>query len=170
MTTVFNQETNQSTDLPIDTSRKLTINAGKCEKCGYYKTWNFRIKNPKSGKMMPAHVNSEGFLINKGECPYWTTLRKKTKNNPTTRNTVRSVHSSGPQNMASSSPRQPPGNPTTTDPASGTIIAQMKDISTSPASVGKVKVSIGTRPTVHLFLTTKEALGLAHQLLSCLIE
>jgi hypothetical protein len=47
------------------------INAGKCDKCGYYKTWGFKVRNPKTGKMMPGHVTEDGIKIGNGECPYY---------------------------------------------------------------------------------------------------
>ncbi|MFX0100437.1 MAG: hypothetical protein ACFFCS_12765 [Candidatus Hodarchaeota archaeon] len=56
-------------------------NAGHCERCGYYKTWGFRVQNPKSGKMMPGHVNEDGFKINNGDCPYWANLRNQKRSN-----------------------------------------------------------------------------------------
>ncbi|MHA1683946.1 MAG: hypothetical protein ACTSUE_23610 [Promethearchaeota archaeon] len=65
--------------LKVDTTRKYNVNAGQCEKCGFYKTWETRIKNERTGKMMPAHVNADGHLINDGECPYWTALKNKWK-------------------------------------------------------------------------------------------
>ena len=65
----------------VDKSRTYEINAGKCEHCGNLKTWEFRVQNPKSGKMMPGHVTAEGFKINNGDCPYWAAMREKRKSN-----------------------------------------------------------------------------------------
>ena len=53
------------------------INAGKCEHCGNYKTWEFRVKNPKTGKLMPGHVNAEGFKLGDGHCPFWSSIMKR---------------------------------------------------------------------------------------------
>lgn len=66
--------------ITIDTSRQYEINAGKCEHCGNFKTWQFKIPNPKTGKMMPGHVTAEGFKINDGDCPYWAAIRANKKN------------------------------------------------------------------------------------------
>lgn len=63
--------------ISIDKSKTYEINAGQCQHCGNYKTWQFRVKNPKSGKMMPGHVTAEGFKINDGDCPYWAAIRAK---------------------------------------------------------------------------------------------
>lgn len=57
--------------LDIDISKTYKLDAGQCEKCGYYKTWGFRVLNPKSGKMMPGHVTSEGYKLGDGNCPFW---------------------------------------------------------------------------------------------------
>lgn len=43
--------------------------AGKCSRCGNDKTWGVKIKNAKTGKEMPAHIDADGHLIGKGDCP-----------------------------------------------------------------------------------------------------
>jgi hypothetical protein len=66
--------------LPVDTSVKYNVNAGHCDQCGQFKTWDFKVKNEKSGKMMPGHVTAEGYKIGSGECPHWAriaTMNKK---------------------------------------------------------------------------------------------
>ncbi|MHA1369554.1 MAG: hypothetical protein ACTSRA_07585 [Promethearchaeota archaeon] len=71
----------------IDKSRTYAVNAGKCNYCGYYRTWEFKVLNPKTGKLIPGHVTEEGFKINDGSCPYWSNLKKQfgnRKNNPPT--------------------------------------------------------------------------------------
>ena len=60
--------------LAVDESKKYASgdskgSAGRCEKCGFFKTWGAKIKNEKSGKDMPAHVTTEGFKIGNGDCP-----------------------------------------------------------------------------------------------------
>jgi hypothetical protein len=45
------------------------INAGKCTKCGNYKTWDFKVENPATGKMMPGHVDKNGNKLGDGDCP-----------------------------------------------------------------------------------------------------
>ncbi|MFX0100335.1 MAG: hypothetical protein ACFFCS_12205 [Candidatus Hodarchaeota archaeon] len=67
--------------ISVDKSRTYEINAGKCEHCGNFKTWDYRVQNQKSGKMMPGHVTEEGFKINDGDCPYWAAMRAKRKIN-----------------------------------------------------------------------------------------
>jgi hypothetical protein len=62
-------------DIKVDKSRDYKVNAGRCNNCGFYKTWEFRVKNPKSGKMMPGHVTEDGHKIDNGECPYWTEIK-----------------------------------------------------------------------------------------------
>ena len=69
-------------DITLDKSRAYPLNAGQCDRCGYYKTWGFRVENPKSGKMMPGHVDENGFKINNGDCPYWTKLRERRRSAP----------------------------------------------------------------------------------------
>ena len=56
-------------------TRKYRINAGQCDKCGYFKSWDFKIMNPKSGKHVPGHVTKEGFKINDGDCPFYALLK-----------------------------------------------------------------------------------------------
>ncbi|HME55745.1 MAG TPA: hypothetical protein VKM55_26300 [Candidatus Lokiarchaeia archaeon] len=60
----------------IDKSKQFKANAGQCPQCGHYKTWEFRIANPKTGKQMPGHVTKEGFKIGDGNCPYWENISK----------------------------------------------------------------------------------------------
>jgi len=52
-------------------------NAGRCSYCGHMKTWEARVKNPKTGNMMPAHVDKDGRLIGDGDCPYWVKVREE---------------------------------------------------------------------------------------------
>ncbi len=67
----------QSSSLAIDQSRRYKVDpGGPCERCGFYKTWEFRVLNPKTGKMMPGHVTQEGFKVGDGNCPYWGSIRK----------------------------------------------------------------------------------------------
>ena len=61
----------------VDRSRKYPTSAGQCDKCGYYKTWAFKILNPKTGKQVPGHVTKEGFKINDGDCPFYAMLKQK---------------------------------------------------------------------------------------------
>lgn len=63
----------------IDESTKYRLNAGKCDKCGNFKTWDFKILNEKTGKQVPGHVTKDGFKIDDGDCPYWSALRKGEK-------------------------------------------------------------------------------------------
>jgi len=63
-------------DLVVDTTRQYKANAGQCEKCGHFKTWEFKFVNPKTGKGMPGHVTKEGFKIGDGSCPYWSNVEK----------------------------------------------------------------------------------------------
>jgi hypothetical protein len=67
----------------IDQSRRYKVDtSGPCERCGYYKTWEFRVLNPKSGKMMPGHVTQEGFKVGDGNCPFWGSIRKNKAEKP----------------------------------------------------------------------------------------
>ena len=43
--------------------------AGVCSTCHGKKTWESKVLNAKSGKMMPAHITDDGHLI--GDCPSW---------------------------------------------------------------------------------------------------
>jgi len=64
---------------PVDTSTKYPLDARRCESCGQYKTWKFKVQNKKSGKMMPGHVTAEGFKIGDGECPKWARIAELNK-------------------------------------------------------------------------------------------
>jgi hypothetical protein len=71
-------ETIQATatgELRVDTTRKYALNAGKCEQCGQYKTWDFRVANVRTGKQLPGHVTADGYKIGEGDCPYWARIR-----------------------------------------------------------------------------------------------
>lgn len=46
-------------------------NAGKCQYCGNMKTWETKVENPKTGKMMPAHIDDAGEILGDGDCPHW---------------------------------------------------------------------------------------------------
>ncbi len=61
--------------IQVDTTRKYNLNAGKCEQCGQYKTWDFRVANVKTGKQLPGHVTADGYKIGDGDCPYWARIR-----------------------------------------------------------------------------------------------
>ena len=61
----------------VDQGRKYPTSAGVCDKCGYFKTWAFKIVNPKTGKQVPGHVTKEGFKINDGDCPFYALLKQK---------------------------------------------------------------------------------------------
>jgi len=61
----------------VDESRKYRVNAGQCDKCGYFKSWDFKITNPKTGKGLPGHVTKEGFKINDGDCPFYALIKAK---------------------------------------------------------------------------------------------
>jgi hypothetical protein len=61
----------------VDQSRKYPTTAGQCDKCGYFKTWAFKIVNPKTGKQVPGHVTRDGFKINDGDCPFYALLARK---------------------------------------------------------------------------------------------
>ena len=63
--------------LVIDESRKHAISAGQCDKCGNFKTWDFKVLNQKSGKMMPGHVTRDGYKINNGDCPYYAMVASR---------------------------------------------------------------------------------------------
>jgi hypothetical protein len=52
-------------------------NAGVCEKCGNNKTWDFKIPNKNSGKLMPGHIDGNGHKLGEGDCPFFTNLKKK---------------------------------------------------------------------------------------------
>ena len=43
--------------IKVDDSRKYRINAGNCDKCGYFKSWDFKI--------------------NDGDCPFYALLKGK---------------------------------------------------------------------------------------------
>jgi len=63
--------------IKVDDTRKFRINAGQCDKCGYFKSWDFKITNPKTGKQIPGHVTKDGFKINDGDCPFYALLKAK---------------------------------------------------------------------------------------------
>lgn len=66
--------------MSIDQSRKFKVDpAGPCERCGFFKTWEFRVLNEKTGRMMPGHVTADGYKIGDGKCPYWEAFSKEKK-------------------------------------------------------------------------------------------
>ncbi|NMC06202.1 MAG: hypothetical protein GYA24_13385 [Candidatus Lokiarchaeota archaeon] len=79
MTETIQQPTTTVDGFPVDTSATYKLDAGKCEACGHFKTWGFKIKNEKSGKMMPGHVTAEGFKIGAGDCPKWARITDMNK-------------------------------------------------------------------------------------------
>ena len=68
--------------LAIDQSKQYKANAGSCGQCGHFKTWDFKILNPKTGKQMPGHITKEGFKIGDGNCPYWEAISKMNAKKP----------------------------------------------------------------------------------------
>ena len=62
----------------IDYSRQYKVNAGRCDRCGNYKTWEFKFTNPRTGKGMPGHVTEEGYKIGDGGCPYYSSRAQGT--------------------------------------------------------------------------------------------
>ena len=48
-------------------------------------TWDHRIVNPKTGKLMPAHVNRDGHLVGTGQCPFWLEIASIKERNKATR-------------------------------------------------------------------------------------
>jgi hypothetical protein len=68
------EATRQAGSPAIDQSRKYKVNGGQCERCGYFKTWEFRVPNNKSGKLMPGHVTEDGFKVGNGNCPFWGSM------------------------------------------------------------------------------------------------
>ena len=97
----------QDPSIAIDTSRVYKVDAGQCPKCGNFKTWQRRVPNPTSGKMMPAHVTAEGYLINDGDCPYYALLRK---------NAPRDAGEQATGDAPVAAPTTAPRAPTTADP------------------------------------------------------
>nr|MDO8086069.1 hypothetical protein [Candidatus Sigynarchaeum springense] len=74
MTETANQEQGTVDGLPVDTGTKYPLDAGRCESCGNYKTWKFKVQNKKTGRMMPGHVTADGFKIGDGDCPKWAKI------------------------------------------------------------------------------------------------
>ena len=60
-----------------DGGKRYEPNAGQCDHCGQYKTWDFRIPNPKTGKMLPGHIDQDGHKLGNGNCPFWENIFKK---------------------------------------------------------------------------------------------
>lgn len=69
---IASTNTQYSKDLPPpERWKKYNVNADQCEKCGFYKTWDFKVKNEKTGSMMPGHVYRNGYPVGDGSCPYY---------------------------------------------------------------------------------------------------
>lgn len=79
MTESIQQPATTVDGFPVDTSAQYKLDAGKCEACGHFKTWGFKVQNVKSGKMMPGHVTAEGFKIGGGDCPKWAKIADMNK-------------------------------------------------------------------------------------------
>ncbi|MEX2754269.1 MAG: hypothetical protein Q6365_002670 [Candidatus Sigynarchaeota archaeon] len=74
MTESTQQQATSIDGLPVDTTTRYPLDAGRCEACGQYKTWKFKVQNKRSGKMMPGHVTAEGYKIGDGNCPKWARI------------------------------------------------------------------------------------------------
>ncbi len=79
MTESVQQQAQAVDGFPVDASVKYKVDAGRCEACGQYKTWGFKVQNNKTGKMMPGHVTADGFKIGEGDCPKWAKIADMNK-------------------------------------------------------------------------------------------
>nr|MDO8084067.1 hypothetical protein [Candidatus Sigynarchaeum springense] len=57
--------------VPVEYGMRYAPNAGECDKCHYWRTWDFKVENPRTGKMIPGHVTRDGYKVGDGGCPYW---------------------------------------------------------------------------------------------------
>jgi hypothetical protein len=134
----------------IDQSRKYKVDAsGPCERCGYYKTWEFRVLNQKSGKMMPGHVTQEGFKVGDGNCPYWGSIRKNKVDKPVPPRAAPSVPDAGeffkqsPTSVAVGSARQ-------AIPAGSGGITMQRDGDRLVLAIGQGRVVVDTIQAIKL--------------------
>ena len=132
--------------------RKYQINAGQCPRCGNYKTWEFKVPNQASGKMMPGHVDANGFKIGNGDCPAF----KPGASKKTSDDAARALFSSPQGEQATTTIMAPSG------PAGATA-----DVATMPKAErvdgGGVLVTIGN---ARVELASQEALHLCKEILA----
>ncbi len=160
MTETTNVE--QSSDgLLVDKSRQYKANAGQCQQCGFFKTWEFKVVNLKSGKGMPGHVTKDGFKIGDGNCPYWGNLAKMNA-------------AKAEKKKAAAEKPQPPGTwiqeitgsrdvASTALPASPPPLAPpVSSPGTAVQQIPVVKITIGS---MRVELSTAEALRIAKDIL-----
>jgi hypothetical protein len=145
--------------LIVDKSRQYKPSAGQCAQCGHFKTWEFKITNPKTGKQIPGHVTKEGFKIGDGNCPYWNNISKMNTKKAEKKSTVQ-VRPAGTwiNEIAGAAMAQQPvvKNP---DPASTPDLPAEKKLS--------VLITIGT---MNIMVTRNEALGIAKYILDQLVK
>ncbi|MHA1848798.1 MAG: hypothetical protein ACTSXU_14240 [Promethearchaeota archaeon] len=149
-------------ELKIDKSKQYKVNAGQCDKCGQYKTWEFRIVNERTGKKMPAHVTEDGYLINDGECPYWSNIKKQFK----ARRQNKEIESKSNENPnVIQAPRiNTQKQAINSDRSVGLGEIVMKKVDES------IIIQLKSRPDVKIELTEKEALMLVRDMLDSMIS
>nr|MDO8113271.1 hypothetical protein [Candidatus Sigynarchaeota archaeon] len=134
--------------LVVDTTKQYKPSAGQCPQCGHYKTWDFKITNPKTGKGMPGHVTKEGFKIGDGNCPYWNNLQK--------------LNAAKAEKKAQAATRQPPAP---AGQAMQNVVTSMAPRQASQQAIpaeGFVLVTIGT---MRVELARSEAVRIAKEII-----
>jgi hypothetical protein len=67
---------------PVDFHIRYKVTAGECDKCHYWRTWDFKVMNTRTGKMIPGHVTKDGYKVGDGSCPYWQAIDRARAANP----------------------------------------------------------------------------------------
>ena len=142
-----------------DAPRKYQINAGQCPRCGNYKTWEFKVTNQASGKMMPGHVDANGFKIGNGDCPAFKPSASKKASDDAARALFEAPQASRPTAATTAT--------TTTIMAPGGPGGPTADVATMPKAErvdgGGVLVTIGN---TRVELASQEALHLCKEILA----
>jgi hypothetical protein len=156
-------------DAQVDTTRKYALNAGKCEQCGQFKTWDFRVPNAKTGKQLPGHVTGDGYKIGNGDCPYWARIKSMNERKGVLRKSgataldselVRSTGKSGPAGGGSTIASAIQAIP-------ATLPAPVLAVPPAPASPGIARQAEGSITVlihgIPVVMSVTEALGMCKQ-------
>ncbi|NMC05505.1 MAG: hypothetical protein GYA24_09845 [Candidatus Lokiarchaeota archaeon] len=156
----------QPSSIAIDQSRRYKVAPGEpCEKCGYYKTWEFRVLNPKTGKLMPGHVTRDGYKIGDGNCPFWGNLKKNKAEKPAAPLPASNVPDAAeffkqslPSSMGSSPAKTGTGTTATTGTGTTATIVVQRDGGRILLALGQARVAV----------EKDQAIKLAHELLDAI--
>jgi len=135
-----------------DTNATYKPSAGQCDKCGQFKTWEFKVRNNKSGKMMPGHIDASGHVIGNGDCPFYA---KRAKAATTSNDAARDLFNL-PQ-AGSAAGQAPP------QAASSNVVNVIEHVVRAEKVAGGIAITAGN---VRVELASREAMVLCREILS----